>query len=127
MTAEAGFLASRNFDAPMTVVVVTEGSGAEIAGLQTGDTILEINGTIVGQESSEITARLRPGDAITVKVRSRRGLERELKWRVGSREEISYTLKDVDNLNAEQRERRAAWLKGEAQIPQDTHPLKAHR
>ncbi len=119
MTAEAGFLASRNFDAPMTVVVVTEGSGAEIAGLQTGDTILEINGTIVGQESSEITARLRPGDAITVKVRGR-GSERELKWKVGSREEISYTLKDVDNLNAEQRERRAAWLKGEAQIPQQT-------
>jgi predicted metalloprotease with PDZ domain len=118
-TAEAGFLASRNFDAPMTVVVVTEGSGAEIAGLQTGDTILEINGTIVGQESSEITVRLRPGDAITVKVRGR-GSERELKWRVGSREESSYTLKDVDNLNAEQRERRAAWLKGEAQIPQQT-------
>jgi hypothetical protein len=44
-----------------------------------------------------------------------------LKWKVGSREEISYTLEDVDNLNYAQRERRAAWLKGEAQIPQQTH------
>src|SRR5260370_39397696 len=111
MTAEAGFLASRNFDAPMTVVVVTEGSGAEIAGLQTGDTILEINGTIVGQESSEITARLPPGHAIPAKVR-RRGSQREVKWKVGRREESSYTLKGVDNYNAEHRGRRAAWVQG---------------
>jgi predicted metalloprotease with PDZ domain len=114
---DAGFQASRNFDAPMTVVTVTEGSGAEIAGLKVGDIVVEINGTIVGEESSEITARLRPGDAITVRVRGRRGSERELKWKVGSRDEVSYTLKDIDNLNAGQRERRAAWLKGEAQIP----------
>jgi len=118
---DAGFQASRNFDAPMTVVTVTEGSGADIAGLKVGDIIVEINGTIVGEESSESTARLVPGDAITVKVRGRRGSERELKWKVGSRDEVSYALKDVDNLNAGQRERRAAWLKGEAQIPQQTY------
>ena len=118
---DAGFLASRNFDAPMTVAAVTEGSGATIAGLKVGDIIVEINGAIVGEESSESTARLRPGDTITVKVRGRRGSERELKWKVGSRDEVSYTLKDIDNLNAAQRERRAAWLKGEAQILQQTH------
>jgi predicted metalloprotease with PDZ domain len=118
---DAGFLASRNFDAPMTVAAVTEGSGAAIAGLKVGDILVEINGAIVGEESSESTARLRPGDTITVKVRGRRGSERELKWKVGSRDEVSYTLKDIDNLNAAQRERRAAWLKGEAQILQQTH------
>jgi predicted metalloprotease with PDZ domain len=118
---DTGFLASRNFDAPMTVAAVTEGSGAAIAGLKVGDIIVEINGAIVGEESSESTVRLRPGDIITVKVRGRRGSERELKWKVGSRDEVSYTLKDIDNLNSAQRERRAAWLKGEAQILQQTH------
>ena len=119
--ADSGFMASRNFDAPMTVTAVTEGGGAESAGLQVGDIILEINGKTAGQESAETTAVLNPGDAITVKVRGRRGVERELKWKVASREEISYYIKDVENVTAEQRARRAAWLKGEAEAPSQAH------
>ena len=42
-----------------------------------------------------------------------------MKWKVGSREEISYELKDVENVTAEQRVRRTAWLKGESQIAQE--------
>ena len=118
--ADAGFSASRNFDAPMTVTSVSEGGAAEVAGLRVGDTILEINGEIAGQESAEITSRLNPGDAITVKTRDRRGSERELKWKVASREEVSYELKDLEHVTAEQRARRTAWLKGEAQM-QETH------
>jgi hypothetical protein len=45
-----------------------------------------------------------------------------LKWKVGSREEVSYEIKDMENITAEQRAQRAAWLKGEAQIPQEAHP-----
>jgi predicted metalloprotease with PDZ domain len=119
--ADAGFIASQNFDGPVTASV-TAGSEAERAGLQTGDMILEINGKIVRQESSQEIAQLSAGDTITVKVKGRRGGDRELKWKVGTRDEISYALRDVDNVTAEQRERRAAWLKGEAQIPQEeTH------
>jgi predicted metalloprotease with PDZ domain len=118
--ADDGFIASRNFDGPMIVTAVTESSGAEIAGLQVGDVIVEINGKMAGQESSETTARLNPGDAIALKVRARRGSERELKWKVGGRQEIFYELKDLENMNAEQRARRAAWLKGEAQLPSQT-------
>jgi predicted metalloprotease with PDZ domain len=120
--ADAGFVASRSFDGPMAVMAVTAGSEAERAGLQTGDTILEINGKTVGQESSQEIARLAAGDTVTVKVRSRRGGDRELKWKVGSREEISYEIKDMDNVTAEQQARLAAWLKGEAQIPQEVRP-----
>jgi len=117
--ADAGFAASRNFDGPMTVVGVTAGSEAERAGLQVGDTIMEINGKLTTQESSQEMSRLSLGDTITVKVRSQRGVGRDLKWKVGSREEISYELKDMEKITAEQRARRAAWLKGEAEIPQD--------
>jgi predicted metalloprotease with PDZ domain len=119
--ADAGFVASRNFDGPMTVAAVNAGSEAERAGLQAGDTILEVNGKMAAQDSAQEMAGLSPGDSITVKVRGRRGGERELKWKVGSREEIAYDLKDSEDVTVEQRARRAAWLKGEAQLPQGTH------
>ena len=116
--ADAGFVASRNFDGPMTVETVTAGSEAERAGLQVGDTILEINGKMAGQDSERDISRLNPGDTISLKIRDRRSGERELKWKVGSREEISYELKDLENVTPEQRTRRTAWLKGEAEGPQ---------
>jgi len=117
---DAGFAASRNFDGPMIVEAVTANSDAERTGLQTGDTILEINGRSVGQEASEEIAALASGDTVTLKVRSRRGGERELKWKVGARDEVTYELKDMDNISAEQRARRAAWLAGEAQPSRST-------
>ena len=120
--ADAGFVASRNFDGPMTASV-TGGSEAERAGLQTGDTILEINGKTSSDDFFQEIAQLSTGDTITVKVRGRRGGDRELKWKVGSRDEISYDLRDVDHLTAEQQARRSAWLKGEAQIP---HEFDSH-
>lgn len=113
--ADAGFGASRNFDAHMIVTAVTPGSQAELAGLEDGDTIIAINGNPPAQESAESVAALNPGDTIAVKIQSPRNGERELKWRVGGREEVSYDLKDVENVTPGQRAARAAWLKGEAQ------------
>jgi predicted metalloprotease with PDZ domain len=118
---DAGFVASRNFDGPMTVETVAGGGEAERAGLQTGDTILEIDCKIAGQESSEEISGLAAGNTVTVKVRGQRGVVRELKWKVGSREELAYELTDMENVTPEQRSRRAAWLKGEAQLPQELH------
>lgn len=116
---DAGFIASRNFDGPLSVAAVTSGSEAEHAGLQVGDTVIELQGKPGGQESRQELERLSPGDTLTIKVRSRRGSERELKWKIGSRQELSYAIKDLENVTAEQHARRAAWLKGEAQ-PADT-------
>jgi predicted metalloprotease with PDZ domain len=103
----------------MSVGAVTPGSDAEHAGLQVGDTILELQGKLAGQESRQELVRLSPGDTLTVKVRGRRGSERELKWKVGSRQEISYEVKDLDQVTVAQRARRVAWLKGEAQNTSD--------
>jgi hypothetical protein len=58
---------------------------------------------------------MNPGDALTVKVRPRRGAERELKWTIGSRQEVSYDVKNLDQVTEQQHARRSAWLKGEAQ------------
>ncbi len=112
---DPGFIGSRNFDGPMSVAAVTSGSEAERAGLQVGDIIVEIQGKSAGQESREELARLSPGDPLAVRVRGRRGGERELKWKVGSRQETSYEVKNLDQVTQDQRARRAAWLKGEAQ------------
>jgi predicted metalloprotease with PDZ domain len=113
--SDAGFVASRNFDGPMSVSSITPGSEAEHAGLQVGDVIVELQGKPAGQDSRQELARLRPGETLTLKVRGRRGAERELQWKVGSRQETSYAVKDLDNVTAAARARRAAWLKGEAQ------------
>jgi predicted metalloprotease with PDZ domain len=112
---DPGFTASRNFDGPMSVGAVTPGSEAEHAGLQVGDTIIELLGKPAGQESRQELTRLSPGDTVSLKVRSRRGGERELKWKVGARPELSYEVRDLDPVTPEQRGRRSAWLKGEAQ------------
>jgi predicted metalloprotease with PDZ domain len=119
VVADPGFVASRNFDGPMTVATVTSGSEAERAGLQVGDTVLELQGKAVGQESRQELSRMLPDDTLTVKVRGRRSGERELKWKVGSRQEISYEVKDLDQVTPEQHARRSAWLKGEAQSAND--------
>jgi predicted metalloprotease with PDZ domain len=112
---DAGFIASRNFDGPMSVAAVTPRSDAEHAGLQVGDTIVEFQGKPAGQESRQELMKMNPGDLLTVKVRARRGTERELKWKISSREEITYEVKNLDQVTAEQHARRTAWLKGEAQ------------
>jgi hypothetical protein len=41
--------------------------------------------------------------------------ERDLQWRIGSREDVVFLVKDVENVTLQQRNRRAAWLKGESQ------------
>lgn len=124
--ADPGFLASRNFDGPMSVVAVSAGGEAERAGLRAGDIITEIQGKPPGEESTQQLARLQPGDTVVVKVRSRRGSERELRWKVSGREEMVYVVKDLDRITPEQRARRGAWLKGEAQAGAILQPPAAN-
>ncbi len=120
--ADPGFTASRNFDGPMLVTAVSPGGEAERAGLQAGDTILEIQGKPAGQETRQALSRMNPGDTITLKVRGRRSAERELKWKLGSHQEISYELRDSDSVTPALRARRSAWLKGEAQAAEPAQP-----
>lgn len=116
IVADSGFTASRNFDGPMTVAAVKAEGGAEKAGLRVGDVILEINGRGLGQESADSMTGLNAGDPITVKMRGRHGGDKELKWNVTGREEVSYDLRDAEEITPAQRARRSAWLKGEAEI-----------
>ena len=121
--ADPGFVASRNFDGPVSVIAVTPGSEAERAGLRVGDILAEIQGKPAGREARLELSHLKPGDSFSVKLRSAQGTTRELQWKAGSRQEISYEVTDLDHVTPEQRAHRAAWLKGEAESATGTaHP-----
>jgi predicted metalloprotease with PDZ domain len=111
---EPGFLGSRNFDGPISVIAVKPGGEAERAGLQVGDILIEIQGKPASEESNQQLARMNVGETISIKIRSR-GRERELQWKVTGRQESSYQVKELDHIMPEQRARRAAWLRGEAE------------
>jgi predicted metalloprotease with PDZ domain len=112
---DSGFTASRNFDGPLAVDALTPGSDAEQQGLRLGDVIVEFQGKAVAEDFYQQLSRVAPGQTIALKVRSGRVGEREFKWKMGSRQQVSYQLKDLDQITPEQQGRRAAWLKGESQ------------
>ena len=116
---DPGFTASRNFDGPTVVIAVTPRGEAERAGLQVGDIISEIQGKPANEESSQQLARMNAGETVTLKIRSA-GPERELQWKVSSRQERSYRVRDLDQVTPEQRAHRAAWLRGEAETMKGT-------
>jgi predicted metalloprotease with PDZ domain len=112
---DLGFAAARNFDAPPSVIRVRPGSDAERAGLMVGDTIDQINGRTAGSDFQLRLGELHPGETLRLRVRSRLG-EGEIRWKVGSMEQVEFVLRDVDNVTVQQKARRAAWLKGESQL-----------
>jgi predicted metalloprotease with PDZ domain len=114
LVADTGFSATRDFDKPPVVSSVKADSEASHAGLVVGDSIIEIDHGVTGSDYEQRLADLHPGETVYVRVRSDQG-ERELHWKVGSREELNYQLKDVESITPEQKARRAAWLKGESQ------------
>ena len=121
IVAEPGFTAARNFDASPSVIRLRSGSDAEKAGLAVGDVILEINGIVAAGDFQRRLEELHPGEMIHLRVRNSRG-EHMLQWRIGSREQVEYAVKDVDNITAQQKARRAAWLRGESQSTGDARP-----
>jgi predicted metalloprotease with PDZ domain len=116
---DSGFSATRNFDGPPTVSAVRVGSDAQKAGLKVGDEIVAVNGKpATGGVQAAISA-MKPGDMLQLRLHSGRA-ERDVLWRLGSKEEVEFELKDVDNITPQQKMRRAAWLSGEAEG--DSHP-----
>ncbi len=111
---DPGFVSARNFDQPPAVFSIAPGSDAERAGLNTGDSIVEINGRPATSDLETAISGMRPGDTLRLKVRGRRGV-REVKIRLGAREEQDFAIVEMPNVTAAQRARRAAWLRGESQ------------
>ena len=116
--ADTGFVSVHNFDAAPSIIRVRSGSEAERAGLITGDDVLTFNGHAVASDFERRVGELHRGDTIRLRIR-RHGIEHEIQWKVGSQELVEFDVKDVDNVTTQQKARRAAWLRGEAQLTGD--------
>jgi predicted metalloprotease with PDZ domain len=104
----AGFTAQRSFDPALIVTTVESGSQAEHAGLRPGDRILLLNDKPV-LDLETVLSTMRAGETLRVRVSSTAG-ERDLKLKLGAREEDDFKLVEVENPTAQQLARRAAWL-----------------
>lgn len=111
---DPGFLSVRNFDSAPVVVIVSQGSDAERAGLVAGDTILAINGKPPEGDVEDVLASQRIGDTVRLRVSGRRG-SREIKFRLGGATQSDYRIVEESNPSAAQRARQAAWLASEDQ------------
>jgi predicted metalloprotease with PDZ domain len=126
--AELGFVAVRNFDAAPSVASVAAASEAEIAGLAVGDDILKIDGYAAGSDFERRLAELRPGDMVHLRVRQAKSGkptksgERDVSWKLALREQVSFELKDLENITPQQRARRTAWLKGDTGMSGESRP-----
>lgn len=121
-TADLGFVATHNFDAAPVVSAIVPGSAAERAGLSAGDTILGINGQNINDGLARHVAALRPGETFSLRVRNSAGQRRVLQWTLATRQELEFELTDLDKVTPEQKARRAAWLRGEAQPVGEARP-----
>jgi predicted metalloprotease with PDZ domain len=112
--ADPGFEAVQKFNQAPIVVDVQPGSAAELAGLKAEDAILRVNGQAVGRDFETEIAKVGPGEMLRLSVR-RDGVEQVLQWKLGSRAQTVFQLRDIAGITAQQRKRRAAWLfdKGE--------------
>ncbi|MBZ5646866.1 MAG: PDZ domain-containing protein [Acidobacteriia bacterium] len=111
---DPGFVSVKNFDQPPAVYVVSPGADAERAGLVPGDIIVEINGKPATIDVESAIANMRPGDILRLKIKGRRGT-RDVKIKLGGREEQNFAIVESPSVTPAQQARRAAWLRGESQ------------
>lgn len=107
--SDPGFEAGRMFDMPAVVISVQPGSVAEAAGLKEGDSILSINGEPAAVDFDSRLASVAAGEELRLQIRNAGG-ERELKFKAGSRQLLHVEIKEVENVTAQQKSRRRAWL-----------------
>jgi predicted metalloprotease with PDZ domain len=80
--------------------------------LAVADRILEVNGQPAAYHLDRVLARMTPNQTIKLRI-SRAGKERNLKIKIGARQERQLVLADVPDLTAGQRAHRAAWIHGD--------------
>ncbi len=109
---DLSFAASGNRGAPPQVTSVEPDGEAARAGLDVGQSILEINGRVAGATFRQQLAEIQAGETIHLRVRNGE-TEQAVSWTVGSREQVEYELLDVDHITPLQRAQRTAWLHGD--------------
>jgi len=112
VSADPGFLASANFGGKPVVISIEPASEAAKAGLVAGDTIEQVDGRAVTPDMAAKLAQKPVGSTVRLRVRGAQGT-REVKIKLAGKEEPEFSLIDVANVTPTQRERRAAWVRGD--------------
>jgi predicted metalloprotease with PDZ domain len=118
---ELGFLAVQSFDGPIQVEAVDPGSGAERAGLQRGDILLEMDGRSLHAPPLAQLAGIKPGRKVHFRVRRGRR-EFPLEFPLEAKQRISYRVEEVSDASPEQRRIRQGWLEGTTTTPTAGRP-----
>jgi predicted metalloprotease with PDZ domain len=106
-----GFLAVRNFDGPVTVQSVAQGSSAARAGLEAGDELVEMNGKPLRSLPQDLLRGSKPGREVRFLIR-RDGREFSIRFRLESAVRTAYHIEEMKTASPEQRLLRDHWLKG---------------
>ena len=107
--SDPGFEAARIFDMPAVVISVQPGSAAEASGLQEGDSIVTIDGEAATADFDSKLADVAAGDELRLQIKNASG-EHEVRFTVATRRILHVEIKDLENVNPEQKSRRRAWL-----------------
>jgi len=112
LSADPGFLASANFGGKPVVISVEPGSDAAKAALAMGDTIEQVDGRAVTPDMAAKLAQRPVGSTVRFRIRGAHGT-REVKIKLAGKEEPEFSLMDATDVTVAQRERRAAWVRGD--------------
>ena len=106
-----GFTVARNLDGLLEVQSVEGGSDAQRAGLQPGDVLLGADGDPLPVATSSDLPAWPPGRAVELQV-AREGSTRNIAFRVGVNQEVSFQVKEDPEASPDQLRLREGWLKG---------------
>ena len=109
--AAPGFLTVWGFEGPARVESVEPSSGAEAAGLERGDILLEMNGRPLAGTPDDMIARMKPGQEVRFRVR-RGKREFTLRFPLSSQGRTTYQIEEIRNAGELARRVRRGWLEG---------------
>lgn len=109
--ADFGFETSRGSDGSVAIASVTPGSGAEQAGLQAGDILLQLDGHPFGRSAFRFLFQHSPGDLVKVRVQ-REGSEREISFALAKRGVQTYSISEISGATQKQKRIRDGMLRG---------------
>lgn len=109
--ADFGFDTSRGADGSVTIASVTPGSGAQQAGLQAGDVLLQLDGHSFGRSAYRFLFQHSPGDTVKVRIQ-RSGSEREISFALAKRGVQIYSIAEIPGASERQKRVREGMLRG---------------
>jgi predicted metalloprotease with PDZ domain len=108
----AGFTTTANLGGQPEVVQVDPNGNADRAGIAAGDRVIAIDGTPADAALDDQLSQMPPGTTVHLHIENRRG-QRDVKLRLGLREQQAYELQDLPSVTPEQRAHRVAWIHGD--------------